>query len=243
MKITNKSTIGEIVADDFRTAVIFTKYHIDFCCKGHRTIEEVCKKRDIDEDVLIEYIEAAKRGSENQSFDYKSWPLDLLTDYIIKTHHRYIKEKVPVLIQYLTKLCAVHGSNHPELYEIKNLFLESAADLESHMEVEERLLFPFIIRMKRAQSSGAHIETPPFGSIENQIILMKEEHNTEGQRFKKIASFATSYIPPADACSTYKVTFGMLEEFEKNLHKHIRMENNILFPKAIILEKNFESVP
>lgn len=242
MKITSKTTIGEIVADDFRTAVIFTKYHIDFCCKGHRTIEEVCKKRDIEENLLIHHIEVAKNNVENQSFDYKSWPIDLLTDYIIKTHHRYIKEKAPVLEEYLNKLCAVHGHLHPELFEIKTLFTDSISDLDFHMEKEERTLFPFIIQMKRAFSKGLNLETPPFGSVENQIILLKEEHNTEGNRFKKIAALSNKYTPPADACTTYKVTYGMLDEFEKNLHKHIHMENNILFPKAISLEKNFEKV-
>ncbi|MBS7253564.1 iron-sulfur cluster repair di-iron protein [Flavobacterium branchiicola] len=242
MKITSKTTIGEIVADDFRTAVIFTKYHIDFCCKGHRTIEEVCKKRDIDEAILIKHIETAKNGTENQSFDYKSWSVDLLTDYIIKTHHRYIKEKTPVLEEYLNKLCTVHGDNHPELYEIKALFLDAASDLDTHMDKEERTMFPFIIQMKRAHSKGLFLETPPFGSLENQVLMMKEEHNAEGQRFKRIATLSNNYTPPTDSCATYKVTFGMLDEFEKNLHKHIHMENNILFPKAISLEKNVEHV-
>lgn len=242
MNITSKTTIGEIVADDFRTAVIFTKYHIDFCCKGHRTIEEVCKKRDIDENLLIQYIETAKSNNENQSFDYKSWPVDLLTDYIIKTHHRYIKEKTPVLDQFLNKLCAVHGGNHPELYEIKKLFQEATEELDFHMEKEERALFPFIIKIKQLQTKGLQPEIPPFGSIENQIILLKEEHNAAGNHFKKMASLSNNYTPPADCCTTYKVAFSMLEEFEKDLHKHIHMENNILFPKAVALEKNLESV-
>lgn len=243
MKTTNNTTIGEIVANDFRTAAIFSKYNIDFCCKGHRTLQEVCKKRDIEEYLLIEELDRAQNNSANQSFDYKSWPLDLLTDYIEKTHHRYIEEKTPVLRRFLNKLCSVHGKAHPELFEINTIFNDSASDLTAHIKKEEQNLFPFIKKIKVAQTKGLFLEMPHFGTIENQVVLMKEEHETEGQRFKKIATLTNNYTPPADACNTYKVTFAMLEEFERDLRKHIHMENNILFPKAIALEKNFDKVP
>lgn len=240
MEITNKSTIGEIVADDFRAAAIFSKYNIDFCCKGHRTIAEVCKKRDVTESFLIEELQDAKNSPANQSFDYKSWSVDLLTDYIEKTHHRYVEEKTPVILQFLEKVCRVHGEIHPELHEINKIFNASAVDLAAHMKKEETELFPFIRQVKKAKDKGLPFETPVFGSIENQVVLMKEDHLSEGQRFKKIANLTTDYTPPAGACNTYKVTFSMLEEFESNLYKHIHMENNILFPKAIKLEKNFK---
>lgn len=243
MKTTNKTTIGEIVANDFRTAAIFSKYSIDFCCKGHRTLEEVCKKREIEEDLLMEELDGAKNNSANQSFDYKSWPLDLLTDYIEKTHHQYVEEKAPIIRQFLNKLCSVHGELHPELFEINTLFTESASDLIAHMKKEEQILFPFIKKIKTAQHKGTTIEMSHFGTIENQIVLMKEEHDNEGHRFRKIAALTHNYTPPADGCNTYKVTFAMLEEFERDLHKHIHIENNILFPKAITLEKNFDKVP
>jgi len=242
MTTTNPTTIGEIVANDFRTAAIFSKYNIDFCCKGHRTLEEVCKKRNIEEYLLVEELDRAKNNSANQTFDYKSWPLDLLTDYIEKTHHRYVEEKTPVLRRFLNKLCSVHGEVHPELFEINTLFTESAADLATHMKREEEVLFPYIRKMKIARNKGQTLQMPHFGTIENQVVLMKEEHDIEGQRFKKIALLTHNYTPPGDACNTYKVTFLMLEEFERDLHKHIHMENNILFPRAIVLEKNFEVV-
>jgi regulator of cell morphogenesis and NO signaling len=242
MEITSKSTIGEIVANDFRTAAVFSKYSIDFCCKGHRTIAEVCKKRDITENILMQQLQIAKESPANQSFDYKSWPVDLLTDYIEKTHHRYVEEKTPVLLQFLNKVCRVHGEIHPELHEINTIFNASASDLAAHMKKEETELFPFIREMKKAKDKGLSFQTPVFGSIENQVLLMKEDHLGEGQRFKKIAALTNDYTPPAGACNTYKVTFSMLQEFESNLYKHIHMENNILFPKAIKLEKNFKRV-
>ncbi len=242
MKLTNKTTIGEIVADDFRTAAIFTKYHIDFCCKGYRTIEEVCKKRDIEEKVLIEHIEKARNSSANQSFDYKTWPADMIADYITKTHHKYVEEKAPIIIQYLTKLCGVHGAIHPELHEIHTIFSKSVLDLTAHMKREELVVFPFIKKMKSAQSKGIPFEMPAFFSIENPITTLKEDHITEGERFRRIAALTNNYTPPNESCTTYKAAFAMLEEFHKDLKKHIHMENNILFPKAIELEKTFEKV-
>lgn len=242
METTNKITIGEIVAQDFRTASVFSKYGIDFCCKGHRTLEEVCEKKNIDEDMLTTQLETVMKSSGGQSIDYKVWPLDLLTDYIEKTHHRYIEEKTPSLLQFLNKLCKVHGERHPELFEINSLFTQSAGDLASHLKKEELILFPFIRKMVNAQIRQEYLEMPHFGTVENPVAMMKEEHTAEGDRFEKIAQLTNNYTPPADACNTYRVTFAMLQEFETDLHTHIHIENNILFPKAIALEKTFEQV-
>ncbi|WP_177734520.1 MULTISPECIES: iron-sulfur cluster repair di-iron protein [Flavobacterium] len=241
MEANTKITIGEIVAQDFRTAALFSKYGIDFCCKGHRTLEEVCTKKRIDQDMLQDELETILSNNESESIDYRSWPLDLLTDYIEKTHHRYITEKTPVLLQFLSKLCKVHGERHPELFEVNTLFSESAGDLAAHLKKEELILFPFIRKMVNAQLYHHPIEQPHFGNVENPVAMMKEEHDTEGERFRKIAAITDNYTPPADACNTYRVTFAMLEAFENDLHKHIHLENNILFPRAIALEKNFES--
>lgn len=241
MKIKSKTTIGEIVADDYRTAAIFSKYHIDFCCKGYRTIGEVCRNRDIEESVLIEHIEASKNSSANQSFDYKTWPAETITDYITKTHHRYVAEKAPIILQYLNKLCGIHGAVHPELHEIFTIFSKAVLDLTAHMKKEELVVFPFIQQMRKAQKEGNHLETPPFVSIENPIAILKQEHETEGERFIRIAALTNNYVPPNESCSTYKAAFLLLQEFEKDLRKHMHLENNILFPKVIEMEKSFES--
>ena len=228
--------IGEIVAEDFRTAAIFKKYGIDFCCKGGRTIEEACSPKSLDKDQIYSDIENLPKTDGN-SIDFNSWPLDLLADYVEKTHHRYVEEKTQMIIPYLNKLCKVHGDRHPELFEINTLFIESARDLAAHMKKEELILFPFIKRMVEAERKGEKLETPRFGTVENPVDSMKHEHTVEGERFEKIAKLTNSYQFPADACGTYQVTYKMLEDFENNLHKHIHLENNILFPKAIALEK------
>ena len=236
--LTQEKTIGDYVAENFRTAEVFKKYHIDFCCKGGRTVQEACDKKKVSpEEIYKELEEVANRKSED--IDFNAWPLDLLADYVEKTHHRYVEEKSAMLIPYLNKLCKVHGERHPELFKINELFSGSAEDLAAHMKKEELILFPFIRKMVEAKKSGEELQSPRFGTVENPVAMMKEEHEAEGERFVKIAELTNNYQFPADACGTYQVTFRMLEDFQNDLHKHIHLENNILFPKAIALEKTF----
>ena len=239
MNVLEQPTIGDYVAKDFRTAAIFSKYGIDFCCKGNRTIEEASEKKNLDSVQIEKEVTQLLESKSDGAIDFKSWPSDLLIDYIEKTHHRYVEEKSAVLVAFLDKLCKVHGHNHPELFKINELFIGCASELAQHMEKEETILFPFIKKMENAIRTGQAIEQPHFGTVENPIAMMKHEHENEGDRFVKIAELTNNYTPPADACNTYKVTFSMLQEFEQDLHKHIHLENNILFPKAIEMEAKF----
>lgn len=233
---TRTDFIGNMVAEDFRTAAIFKRHGIDFCCKGGRTIEDACSHKKLAPEKIYKELDALPKN-ESFSIDFKSWPLDLLTDYIEKTHHRYVEEKTPVLQAFLDKLCKVHGGRHPELFEINSLFNESAYDLAAHMKKEELILFPFVKNMVKAKISGSPLPKPHFETVENPVHMMEHEHTVEGDRFRRIAEITNEYLPPADACNTYKVAFAMLQDFENDLHQHIHLENNILFPKAIRLEK------
>lgn len=234
MKITEKNVIGELVAEDYRAAEVFAKYGIDFCCKGNQTIHDVCEKKKIDENALINDLSDILKSLENSVIDYQAWPIDLLADYIEKKHHRYVQNKTPVIQQYLTKICSVHGKGHPELVEILESFNASAQMLAAHMKKEELILFPYIRKMFVAQDN--EVLTPQFGTVQNPINMMKEEHDVEGERFRKIAELTNNYTPPEDACNTFRVTYALLKEFENDLHLHIHLENNILFPKAIAME-------
>jgi len=242
MENLKNKTIGSFVAQDYRTAAVFSKYRIDFCCKGNRTVDEVCKKQNIDADVLLQNIQEVIQSENNGSIDFNSWPLDLLADYIEKTHHRYVEDKTQTLLAFLDKLCKVHGANHPELFKINELFIGCAGELSQHMKKEELILFPFVKRMTKTKESDGILSQPSFGSVSNPIAMMMHEHDNEGDRFREIAALTDHYTPPADGCTTYKVTFAMLKEFEEDLHKHIHLENNILFPKAVLLEKDFVEV-
>jgi len=229
--------IGQIVAENYRTAQIFKNHKIDFCCQGNRSLQEAAEKKKLDAQVILNEIIAVLKTEKDDTTDYKSWPLDLLADYIEKKHHRYVEEKIPVLKPYLEKLCRVHGERHPELLEITDHFNKSADELAAHMKKEEIILFPAIRKMMQAKQTGSKLEKPHFGTVQNPIQMMMMEHETEGERFRKIDELSNNYTPPADACSTYCVTFALLQEFENDLHRHIHLENNILFPKAAELEK------
>ncbi len=242
MEITPETTIGEIVADDFRTAALFTTLGIDFCCKGDRTVQQVCEKKAIEPSVILSQVKQVVSASGGTSADFRTWPEDMLADYIIRKHHTYVEEKIPIILQYLNKLCRVHGERHPELFEINMLFIGSAGDLASHMKKEELVLFPFVRKMVKAREAATVPGIPHFNTVLNPVEMMKEEHTAEGERFEHIARLTNNYTPPADACSTYKVTFAMLKEFEEDLHTHIHLENNILFPRAIALEKELRVI-
>jgi regulator of cell morphogenesis and NO signaling len=238
MNTITEKTIGETVAQDYRTAAVFETYGIDFCCGGNKTIDEICKTKGISKDDLLNSLLNIDKTASNTTTNYNVWPLDLLADYIEKRHHRYVEEKTEPLKQYLDKICKVHGSNHPELAEIRDLFYQSAGELATHMKKEELILFPFIKKMAIAKYENQPAPTPSFGTVQSPIKNMMHEHDVEGDIFRKIAALSNNYTPPADGCNTYKVTFALLKEFENDLHLHIHLENNILFPKAIEMEKN-----
>ncbi len=229
-KIFNQ-TIGEIVKEDYRAAQIFSKYKIDFCCKGNRTIDEACENKSVDKKQLLKDLETNKLSASYQT-DYKSLPTDLLIDIIVKKHHRYVNQQIPVLMQYVTKIARVHGANHPELIAIKELFQECSANLLDHMEKEEKMLFPYIMRLL----NGLNGEHSNSISVKTPIGVMMHEHESEGNRFARINELSNAYQPPTDACTTYKVAFSLLKDFEEDLHLHIHLENNILFPAALELE-------
>ena len=231
-----QTIIGELVAKDYRTAAVFKKFGIDFCCNGNRTIEEACLQKNINNDTVVQALQALNNANEQPTNDYNSWPLDLLADYIEKKHHRYVEQRIQDILPFLHKVAKVHGGHHPELIEIEQLFNESVAELTTHMKKEELILFPYIRKMATAKQDEQPVSAP-FGTVQNPIQMMMHEHNTEGERFRKIAELSNNYNPPFDACNTYKVTFAMLKEFEEDLHLHIHLENNILFPKAIEMEK------
>ncbi|MCO6499893.1 MAG: iron-sulfur cluster repair di-iron protein [Vicingus serpentipes] len=238
MEINEEITIGEVVAKDYRTASVFESLGIDFCCKGDRTINEACETTGIDINDLLEGINIALQKPVIVAInDYNNWPLDKLAQHIESRHHKYVEQQIPPIKQHLKRICDVHGKNHPELFEVKELFNTSVGELIMHMKKEELILFPFIKKMIKAKNKNEKIAPPHFGTVENPIQMMMDEHNNEGERFEKINKITQNYKLPDDACGTYRACFGYLKEFEEDLHLHIHLENNILFPKAIELEK------
>lgn len=239
MIITEQSIVGDLVANDYRTALVLKDYGIDFCCRGNRTLTEACLEKNIDVRLLVEKLMKLEQEDANNTIDYNTWPIDLLADYIEKTHHRYVETKIGEIKPLLRRIVEIHGSRHPELIEIENLFGVSAGELTVHMKKEEFILFPFIRKMVNSKSTKDSLNPPAFGTVKNPIGMMQHDHDTEGERFRAIALLTENYTPPKDACNTYRAVLSMLMEFETDLHRHIHLENNILFPKAIKLEQYF----
>ncbi|MDX1349771.1 MAG: iron-sulfur cluster repair di-iron protein [Putridiphycobacter sp.] len=239
--ITPNSKVSEIVAENYRTAPIFKLHKIDYCCNGNRTIEEVCSQKNISQADLILALQNSL-SLRNQDHDFQSWDIGFLSDYIYQNHHKYVEKQIPVLKELLNKIAAVHGKEHPELLTVKQLFFESADELTAHMKKEELILFPYFKKIDSVKKSEAPLPTANKISIETVIKKMHLDHDNEGNRFRKMAELTNDYTPPEDACGSYTVAFKFLNEFEEDLHKHIHLENNILFPKAIALEKKVEKL-
>ncbi|MDX5319798.1 MAG: iron-sulfur cluster repair di-iron protein [Bacteroidota bacterium] len=242
MQINKTTQIGELVARNYRSASVFKKYGIDFCCQGKRSIEEACTKEEKPMEEIIRALEDSFKNPSSSSEDFATWPLDLLVDMIEKKHHRYVRTQTSEIQGYLIKICRVHGERHPELFEIAELFLASAEDLEAHMQLEESLLFPYIRNMVNNQAQDIPLPASVFGSIKYPIEKMNQDHLDEGERFRQIEQLSQMYTAPEDACNTYRVAFALLKAFEENLHLHIHLENNILFPRSIEFEQQCKSV-
>lgn len=235
MHINNNTSIGEIVKYNYKTAQIFEKNKIDFCCGGGLSLGEACKKFKVDIAVLVPEIEVLLALSDPDSKYIDGLELNELCDYIEKRHHSYVSENIPFLQAKLQKLCDVHGEHHPELFEIKELFEGAAGNLSAHMKKEELILFPYIRKMVKFNKEGNN-PAGEFGKVSITLEMLDDEHKTEGERFEKISMLSSSYNCPPDGCGTFHVTYQTLKDFEKDLHRHIHLENNILFKKALILE-------
>lgn len=225
-----ETKVSKIVARNFKTARVFTNYGIDFCCKGGIPLRDACAEHGADLDTVLEELTAELTLKDE--VNYSEMPIVDLIDEIVNVHHAYIRKNSPLLSAYLDKLCRVHGDRHPELFDIKENFDLSSKAMMDHMVKEESVLFPFIEKMVHAKENGTTIEKPHFGHIDNPIAMMEDEHTTEGDRFRVIAALTDNYTTPSDGCQTYRVTFSILDEYEKDLFKHIHLENNILFLKA-----------
>lgn len=237
-QIDTRQKISDIVSDNLKAADVFEKYNIDFCCGGHISVEEACQERGIDQQQLVRELEQQNGNDDGMKY-IRQLDDAQLCNYIEANHHAYITGSLPVLKQYLGKVCSVHGDNHPELHKIRQLFEESADALTQHMKKEELILFPFIRKLEAARQNGSAPDKPQFGHVIHPIAMMREEHETEGARFEEISSLSKEYNPPADACNTFRVLYNKLDEFEKDLHRHIHLENNILFPNAGKMYQSF----
>lgn len=232
ISLTSEITVGSIVANDFRTASVFEKHGVDFCCGGKISLAEICREKGLDPATLLQEIAGVKDTPVERSINYSAWALPFLADYIVNTHHSYLNESNPLIAAYTEKIAAVHGAHHPEVIEIAAIFAKIASDMAAHLREEEEVLFPAIKRIDTARKAGNTPEEKDVETIRASLVRLDQEHQEIGDAVHAIHHLARGYAIPEDVCNTFVVTYEKLKEFENDLHKHVHLENNILFPKA-----------
>ena len=230
-------TLGEIVAKDLRKAQVFKKYGLDFCCGGKKTVKDACIEKGLDVVKIEQELQQANSLPSSRPLPYGDWSLDFLADYIVNTHHSYIRKTLPDIVAYAKKVMKVHGNYHPELIRIHQLVDEINEELTDHMLKEENILFPYIKALEAVKDNTQPLQAFPFKTIQSPISVMEMEHELVGRNLEEIRQLSNNYLLPEDACASYSLLYRMLDEFEEDLHLHIHLENNILFPKALETEK------
>ncbi len=235
--ISSNETVGEIAAKDLRKVEIFKKYGIDFCCGGRKTVREASIEKGIDPAVVEKELQQPVQIATNNHTNYNEWELDFLSDYIINIHHNYVRKYAQEIKNYAAKVAQVHGKQHPELHSINKLVEKGIVDLSEHMISEEKHLFPLVKKLIHARNNQSTYTRPENFNLKAFIEKHEQEHDSAGRDFAEIRKISQNFAIPDDACTSYKLLYKMLDEFENDLHLHIHLENNILFPKAIALEE------
>jgi regulator of cell morphogenesis and NO signaling len=238
MTVSTSKTVRELAVEMPESTRVFEKLGIDYCCGGGKSLEEACAASNISVDEVLVRLELAEQSAQANTTD-RNWfsePLADLVDHIKNTHHRYTREELARVTPLLEKVCSVHGKNHPELLPIRAAFHGLAQELTTHMMKEEMVLFPFIVRLEEAFIEGEPVLPPPFGTVQNPVSMMMHEHDAAGDALKAMRQASAGYTAPADACISFQTLYRALADFETDLHQHIHLENNILFPRAIKME-------
>ncbi|MGC2354488.1 MAG: iron-sulfur cluster repair di-iron protein [Candidatus Acidiferrum sp.] len=238
MNTTAEKTVRELALENPAATRVFEKLGIDYCCGGDKSLDEACRTANLPIEKVLDSLEMTEQSARAVGKD-RDWPTELLSDliaHITSTHHKYTREELARLGPLFDKVCSVHGKNHPELPQIRAGFQGLAQELTMHMMKEEMVLFPYIVRMEESVIQREPVLPPPFGSVQNPISMMEHEHDSAGSALRAMREASAGYMPPADACISFQTLYKALAGFEADLHQHIHLENNILFPRAIEME-------
>jgi regulator of cell morphogenesis and NO signaling len=238
MSVTTEKTVRELALEKPGAARVFERLGIDYCCGGKQTLEQACRAASLPVNEVLEALEVAHRSEPASAKDshWQAEPLSDLISHIKNTHHKYTREEISRLGPLFDKVCSVHGERHPELLELRATFKGLAQELTTHMMKEEMVLFPYMERMEESVIQKEPILPAPFGTVRNPVSMMEHEHDSAGDALRALRASSNGFVPPIDACDSYKNLYKALAEFEADLHQHIHLENNILFPRAIALE-------
>lgn len=237
MTINTTKTVGEIAVELPQSTRIFERMKIDYCCGGGVALGDACQAAGVNLDTLVQMLEASTTQKSNESLELQQATLTELIAYILDKHHVYTKDEMARLEPLAAKVVSAHGANHAELMVVRDLMQQLFADLKPHMFKEEQILFPYVLELENAQNQNRPAPFAPFGTVNNPIRMMMIEHDTAGELLREMRKVSSDYRVPADACISYQTFYEVLEAFEQDLHQHIHLENNLLFPKAAALEE------
>lgn len=238
MSVTATKTVRELAVDEPGAARVFEGLGIDYCCGGKQTLEQACNAAGVQIGKVMDALEAAKSSAHAPSsqINWQSVPLSDVIAHIKKTHHQYTRQEILRISPLFQKVCSVHGKNHPELRQLQAVFEDLAQELSTHLMKEEMVLFPYIERMEESVLQHEPVLPPPFGTVQNPVAMMEHEHDSAGNALRSLRTGSNDYSAPPDACVSYQTLYKALAELEGDLHQHIHLENNILFPRAVAME-------
>ena len=237
--INPSSFVTDIVTHDYRTADIFRKYNIDFCCGGKWALDTACTNRGLDtNEVLVELEKIVYRPDSKAAIEFDEWDIDFLTDYIFNVHHRYLKKALPSVKEHVTLFLNEHKIKYPELGELELIIRRLMKEIPPHMLQEEEIIFPYIKQIHHAYNNNESYARLLVRTLRKPVEeVMIGEHQSVMKHLNRMRELTNNYTPPANACLTHKVTYSKLKELDNDLVQHIHLETNILFPKAIAMEK------
>jgi regulator of cell morphogenesis and NO signaling len=236
MNFNTKTRVNEIALSDPGARRVLEDAGVDYCCGGGKSLHDACMRANVPAEVILEQLRQNSKRTGTEESGWKHAPLAELTRHIRERHHGYVRDVIPRLREMLAKVREKHGSRHREVGEIEKLFGDIAREMQMHMQKEEQILFPYVDALERAASGQGAIEPPFFQTVRNPIYSMMKEHDAAGELVRQIRTASNGYRVPEDACTTFRAAYQELEQFEKDLHLHVHLENNILFPRAVELE-------
>jgi regulator of cell morphogenesis and NO signaling len=240
MPVDTTKTVRELAVELPYAPRVFEKLGIDFCCGGKRPLTEACNATGLALTDVVDQLEKAehaiREGRESAARNWAKGSLGEVMDQIVTRHHLYVREEAPRIQQLFAKVASKHGDKHPELLHAREIFDALAGELMVHMMKEEQILFPYILRMEESQLSGEPVPPSCFGTVRNPIAMMCSEHDNAGELLKEIHTHTNDLKAPEDACISFQSLYRDLLAFEADLHQHIHLENNVLFPKALAME-------
>jgi len=226
-----EQTLATIVTNNHFTVPVLEKYNLDFCCKGKRTLTDACIEKGLSVEIVTAELENSLADLQNNKMPFTEMTAEQLISYILIHHHFYVKQSMPTILGHLEKVAAKHGEHFPYMIEVLHLFKEINAEMKLHMHKEEVILFPRIKEVAALQDAHQK-QNVVAGYIAAPIQTMEQEHDHAGNILYQIRALTNNYTPPAEACTTFRVCLAELKEFEDDLHRHVHLENNLLFPLA-----------